>query len=183
MSIEYILPFDPQRYDVEITEGRNGPWGHRLVERKLSLPGRYARKDLRNAVDFALPLGAEVIVSRSGIVRGVIDCFDDFYEGEDPEIGVWGKANFIAIEHEDETIAWYSHLRKNSALVKEGQKVNPGRAIAVVGKTGWQKGGSHLHFQVTDAFCPGIFITPTLPVEFTNYQGPLEHAELFGALV
>ncbi|MEW5822046.1 MAG: M23 family metallopeptidase [Cyanobacteriota bacterium] len=64
-------------------------------------------------------------------------CFDD--------------GNFIVIKHNLVGIfaTSYNHLKKNSIIVKKGQKVKQGQIIAQVGSSG-KSSGPHLHFEVWD---------------------------------
>jgi hypothetical protein len=55
--------------------------------------------------------------------------------------------NYVLIQHEDGTVAHYCHLQKGGCLVKPGQKVATGDAIAHSGNTGFST-GPHLHFCV-----------------------------------
>jgi murein DD-endopeptidase MepM/ murein hydrolase activator NlpD len=55
--------------------------------------------------------------------------------------------NYVLIRHEDGTLAHYCHLQKGGCLVKPGQRVNAGDAIAHSGNTGFSS-GPHLHFCV-----------------------------------
>ncbi len=52
----------------------------------------------------------------------------------------------IGIQHANNVVTWYKH---NSVLLKkEGQAVRSGEAIAIIGNTGEQSTGPHLHFEL-----------------------------------
>lgn len=54
--------------------------------------------------------------------------------------------NVISILHDDNLISIYKH---NSVLLKEvGEKVESGEAIAIIGNSGEQSDGPHLHFEL-----------------------------------
>ncbi len=53
------------------------------------------------------------------------------------------------IQHIDGSIASYWHLQKDGTLVKLGDNVKKGQAIAMSGNTGYSA-FAHLHFQVVD---------------------------------
>jgi murein DD-endopeptidase MepM/ murein hydrolase activator NlpD len=54
--------------------------------------------------------------------------------------------NTIAIQHSNNVVSFYKH---NSSLLKKvGDKVKVGEAIAIIGNTGEQTSGPHLHFEL-----------------------------------
>ena len=167
-SPEYHLPFDGIEHPVSISQGRNGPWSH----------FRRGAYDLSNAVDFALPIGSEILSAREGIVLMHYDQGDEYYEGVDPEVGnnLRFMTNQILILHDDGTRALYSHLEKGSVCVRPREPVASGQKIAETGLSGWIGDVPHLHFQVANEN-----FRESLPVEFVEYEGPLEHGELFAA--
>ncbi len=58
-------------------------------------------------------------------------------------------ANFVRIDCGGGVYADYAHLREDSVLVKKGDKVKRGQALARVGNSG-ASGVPHLHFSMTD---------------------------------
>ena len=99
---------------------------------------------------------------------------DWVYKGLDPEVGNSRPmmTNFIQIEHDDGTVALYSHLGKD-VLVRTGREVALGDVIAITGESGWIAEVPHLHFQVnTEDF------KKTLPILFRDYRGSLDHDTL-----
>ncbi len=150
----------------KISQGYNGNFSHFALRKCGYL------YDLRFAVDFAQDYGAEVIASRDGIVEGVIDSFDDFYEGLDMTLGIRTWHNFIILRHDDQSFTLYSHLEKGSSEVDFEDKVNAGQAIARTGKSGWVGPVPHLHFEAyRTGSRRGRF---TFPVAFDDYSGSLE---------
>ncbi len=67
--------------------------------------------------------------------------------------------NVISILHQDNLISIYKH---NSVLLKEvGEQVEAGEAIAIIGNSGEQSDGPHLHFEIWfegQAMDPDLFI-------------------------
>ncbi len=54
--------------------------------------------------------------------------------------------NTIAVQHTNNLISFYKH---NSSLLKKvGDKVKTGEAVAIIGNTGEQSSGIHLHFEL-----------------------------------
>jgi len=56
-------------------------------------------------------------------------------------------ANYVIVEHEDGSRAYYWHLRKWSVRVFPGQQVREGQVLGLVGSSG-ESTGPHLHFAV-----------------------------------
>lgn len=96
------------------------------------------------AVDFAMPIGTDVVAAREGIVFAVAST--NFRSGLNPEID-GPAANVVRILHDDGTYAIYAHLNTNSIRVKPGDFVSRGQYIADSGNTGFSS-GPHLHFAV-----------------------------------
>lgn len=84
-----------------------------------------------NGIDIAMPAGSPVTAALSGRV---------VFSGYDEAIG-----NYIKIEHADGYLTIYGHNAKN--LVAEGQLVEQGEVIALVGMTGMAT-GPHIHFEL-----------------------------------
>ncbi len=55
--------------------------------------------------------------------------------------------NYIRIDQDDGTYAYYGHLKQYSLLVKAGDRVVKGQPIATMGSSGYSS-GKHLHFEV-----------------------------------
>lgn len=176
------LPFDFDRYIVKIIQGFHGPFSHYDLNR-YGIP-----MDLSFAVDFQLPVNAEVVAAKPGIVKVTFDRSKEFYEGVDPNVGnklpVF-STNLVMVEHGDGTFAIYSHLGRKSSRVRVGQDVSEGQILAYTGRSGWIGSYPHFHFFVYQeeprrtklGFVAKKFVS--LPVTFQSYDGPLEHVELF----
>lgn len=83
--------------------------------------------------------------------------------------------NYVTIDQNDGTTATYYHL-KNLPTWKKGDKVNEGDIVGILGNTGTNTTGRHLHYQVRDK--NGEYIDPevyfTLYAEnkpFSSYDG------------
>ena len=61
-----------------------------------------------------------------------------------------GYGNYVELQHGDNTITKYCHLKYGSIKVKVGQIVEKGQEIGYMGDTGYTF-GAHLHFQVIKA--------------------------------
>jgi murein DD-endopeptidase MepM/ murein hydrolase activator NlpD len=115
------------------------------------------------AYDFAIPIGDQVLAARAGIVRELQETFPDGGEGSDP--------NFVIIEHEDGTSAYYAHLKRNSVSVEVGATVEAGQVIALAGHSGTTD-MAHLHFGVYSDYPP--VEGQDEPVNFRDAEGPLD---------
>ena len=97
----------------------------------------------RGSIDFAVPLETTVYAGAAGVVQRVRD--DSDRHGKTSDFGP--DVNYITIEHAHSELSEYLHLAKGSALVKVGDKVTRGQAIAKTGLSGWLY-APHLHFMV-----------------------------------
>jgi murein DD-endopeptidase MepM/ murein hydrolase activator NlpD len=82
-------------------------------------------------VDFAAPPGTRVITTGPGFVS-----FSGYKEG---------YGNVVEVTHPTGYVTRYGHNSRN--LVREGQTVQKGQAVAVIGSTG-RSTGTHVHFEV-----------------------------------
>jgi len=148
---DYILPF---------------PAGKRYI---LSQSYCYQNGGHRNqlAYDFALPIGSQVIASRTGIVIEVSEDLQDTGASPNP-----GDHNHVFIKHNDSTIAFYAHIQQNGSLVKSGDSVKQGQNIAKSGNSGNTMNFPHLHFGVYESWPPQEGFD--LPISFKNVKGPLD---------
>lgn len=95
------------------------------------------------AVDFNMDVGTEITAVRGGVVTRVVEKFDKGCPKE--ECSQYN--NFVLVKHEDGSVADYSHIKKNGALVKTGDQIKAGDPVALSGATGWAS-GPHLHFEI-----------------------------------
>lgn len=167
---KYTLPFIDSK--VEISQGYNGPYSHILFRNKNKVS-----HDDRFSLDFKLDVNTPVRAARDGIVYYLIDIYKEFYEGLDYTEGMKYRSNFIMLKHEDNIFSLYSHLEKHMATCKSGDTVKQGEIISYTGKVGWIGLFPHLHFSVLSINNPH---RKTIPIKFSNYNGPLEHSKIFG---
>lgn len=119
------------------------------------------------AYDFDMAMGDPVLASRAGIAIIVNDQFSD-------DDHIEGHENNVFVEHADNTVVRYTHLMQGSAMVVEGQAVQPGDLLGLAGNSG-NSAGPHLHFQ---AFRDrSSFDKPNaVPVTFGNAEGRTEES-------
>ena len=119
----------------------------------------------RIAVDFMMPLGAEITASRGGVV---VEAVGGYVDGDLRR----GHNNRLLIRHEDGSIAWYAHLQHGSLAVGKGETVSEGQVIAHCGNTGNTGNLPHLHFEV---FGTRAYVySDAVPVSFRNAAGALD---------
>lgn len=82
--------------------------------------------------DIAAPKGTEIIAAAGGTVS---------YIGYDQD----GYGKYFKISHSENVLTLYAHC--SEILVENGQQVNAGDVVALVGSTG-QSTGNHLHFEI-----------------------------------
>ena len=89
------------------------------------------RAAFHKGVDFAAPEGSKVVAVASGVVTWSRDRF--------------GYGKIVEINHGNGLVTRYAHNQR--LLVKVGDTVQKGQAIALIGSTG-RSTGPHLHFEV-----------------------------------
>ncbi|MDH3747706.1 MAG: M23 family metallopeptidase [Gammaproteobacteria bacterium] len=113
--------------------------------------------------DFEMPIGTVVTAARDGIVDHAQDGARD---------GDRTRTNLITIQHDDDTVALYSHLTLNGVHVTIGQPVLAGDTIGMSGDTGNTGGLPHLHFSLHPCGSlpglPGSDNCPSIPANFRN---------------
>lgn len=127
----YLLPFAPGSVR-QLSQSFNGKLSH------------YDGNQF--GLDFAMPIGTTIHAARAGKVVGIRQ---DSNRGC-PKLSCRNDANYVFILHSDNTLGEYFHLKYKGVLVKLGQQVEAGQAIALSGNTGWS-GKPHLHFSVHSA--------------------------------
>lgn len=128
-DVEYVFPL--RTHDLRVEQGYGGAFSHQDEQN-------------RYAVDFAAPLGTDVIAARDGVVMQVENDFDRAGLNQEKYAG---RANFVRIVHDDGTMALYAHLQERGVIVRMGQHVRAGQLIGRSGNTGFTS-GPHLHFAV-----------------------------------
>ncbi len=128
-DVEYTFPL--LTHDLRVEQGFGGSYSHNDEQN-------------RYAVDFAAPIGTDVVAARDGVVMQVESDFDR----AGLNLEKYGeRANFVRILHDDGTMALYAHLREGGVMVRMGQRVRTGQLIGRSGNTGFTS-GPHLHFAV-----------------------------------
>jgi hypothetical protein len=134
--------------------------------------------DGHKGVDFAvsslgaMTAGVEVRAAAAGTVDALRDGMaDEGLDLDDPQ-AVAGKecGNGIRLDHGDGWTSWYCHLRRGSLMVREGDQVAAGQALALVGLSG-QTTFPHLHFDVRQGGNP---VDPFVGPEPVQRCGPGE---------
>lgn len=124
-----------------LTQGYNGAFSHNGAA--------------NYSFDFSMPEGSTATAVRSGRVVAIrqnvtANC-----------ISAGCAANYVIIDHGDNTFAGYWHLRVGGALVGIGDQVCQGQAVAHTGNSGFST-GPHLHLEVWDLW------EQSLPLYFTD---------------
>ncbi len=122
--------------------------------------------------DFLMPIGAEILASRSGIVVELVS------DQPDSEVNgpVLGEDNHVNIQHDDGSVGFYAHFKQNSICVQVGERVEVGQFLGFSGNSGCSL--PHLHFGVYQTWPPREGFD--LPVNFRNTDG---HHDERGGLI
>ena len=114
-----------------------------------------------------MPIGLDVTAARGGLVIEVKE--------DTPDICDWeymNLHNYVLIEHDDGTVAFYAHLKQNGIVVEVGDRVKQGQLIAESGNSGFTGYRPHLHFGVYQSY--PLRDEYDIPVNFSNTDGPLD---------
>ena len=152
-SKDYQYPFPWRGGPFRLSQGANGQYSH------------FGPKN-RFALDIAKPEGTPIIAARGGVVVKVENTQSG--RGTDP------SGNFVRVLHDDGTMGVYLHLKQGSVVVREGQKVSVGSALALSGNTG-NSSGPHLHFVVQRNTGLGLV---SIPYQFNQPVGALPNFAL-----
>ena len=168
-SVDYryvYLPGDPSvepagdaTYRVPYAVGTAHP-----VSQTYPVSDTHRTRDSMYAVDFAMPVGTDIVAARDGVV---FDVASTNFKGGPDEDQYADLANLVRILHDDGTFAVYAHLNWNTIRVRPGDRVTAGQYIADSGNTGFTS-GPHLHFAVQRNL--GMRIE-SLPVTFRGADG------------
>jgi murein DD-endopeptidase MepM/ murein hydrolase activator NlpD len=117
--------------------------------------------------DFGMPMGSVVTAARNGVVV--------FTSSTNPDTGSHDSTatpNLVLVQHDDSTIAVYSHLLQHGVVVRVNQVVHAGDTLAFSGNSGYTANMPHLHFSVHACeSLPGFVADPqcpALPLTFAN---------------
>jgi len=159
-SARYLLPFEKGQPFLVVQSPASRPGFGTLITHNNDYS--------RYAYDFGVSEGTLVTAARDGVV---IDTRDTFTIGG-PNPSFSTKGNYVAIMHDDHSIAYYAHLAPRSVFVSRGQHVHAGAALAYSGNTGYSH-GPHLHFDVRQAAIleMGEVVHISVPVEFYKRDG------------
>ena len=97
----------------------------------------------------AMVAGVEVRAAAGGVVEALRDGMPDQSLDEAGLEALGGRScgNGIRLDHGDGWSTWYCHLRRGSLMVQEGDRVEAGQALALVGLSG-ETTFPHLHFDL-----------------------------------
>jgi murein DD-endopeptidase MepM/ murein hydrolase activator NlpD len=167
VNYRYVyLPGDPSlRPDEDVTYRVPYAVGtaHR-VSQTYPVSDTHRTRDSMYAVDFAMPIGTDIVAARDGVV---FDVASTNFKGGPDEESYADLANLVRILHDDGTYAVYAHLNWNTIRVRPGDRVAAGEYIADSGNTGFTS-GPHLHFAVQRNL--GMRVE-SLPVAFRGPDG------------
>lgn len=104
-------------------------------------------KSAHYGIDLVAPAKSPIKASLEGVV--ISAGYDNAY------------GNTITLQHAHNIITVYKH--NDTLLKKTGDKVQRGDAIAIIGNTGTQSSGAHLHFEIWDT---GKAVDPSLYIKF-----------------
>jgi len=108
--------------------------------------------------------GAPILAPAAGKVIEVIDQVPDNKPGEMNSEQITG--NRVIIDHGNQEYSLLAHLKLGSVVVKAGDEVEAGAALAQCGNSG-NSSEAHLHYQLQDG--PVFGQSAGLPAQFVDY--------------
>jgi hypothetical protein len=150
------INIEPSEAEMKIRAGGNSPFdGDETVSEGNKSMKIFARNDRLESMYLLAPIsgqmnmgfsldkkhyGVDLIAPKNTPVKATAD---GFVISSDWTLET---GNTIAIQHSNNVVSFYKH---NSSLLKKvGDKVKSGEAIAIIGNTGEQTNGPHLHFEL-----------------------------------
>jgi hypothetical protein len=125
--------------------------------------------------------GVNVLSVAPGRVVSVVDGFADQAPGVPPAPGTFApdtsEGNSVVVDLGDGTYAFYGQLQPGSIIVREGDRVRRGQALARLGNSGNSQ-SPHLHFHVMTA--ESVIGADGVPFVFNRfgYSGQIDPARL-----
>lgn len=154
-----IINVDPSEAEMQIRAGGTSPFEDtetaadnnadnkaiRVIGRNDRLESMYLIAPLSGSISKGYSLadkhyGTDLIAPKNTPIKAVAD---GFVISSDWTLET---GNTIAVQHANNVVSFYKH---NATLLKKvGDKVKSGEAIAIIGNTGEQTSGPHLHFEL-----------------------------------
>lgn len=135
---------EPMKPRYRITSNYGSRWGN--VHRGIDLVGQGGELGIYAADGGKVSFVRDVCAPNSG-----------FYPNRDPVCGGWG--NYVVITHEGQPYKKTLYAHFNYVHVKEGDLVDKGQQLGIMGHTG-NSTGAHLHFEVWESNEYGSQVDP-----------------------
>jgi murein DD-endopeptidase MepM/ murein hydrolase activator NlpD len=141
---EFVRNYEEEeRYNLNVLTSATSLPSNMLFYRPVQgiISSRFNSAEKHYGIDIAAPLKSSILATMKGTV---------VFSGFDANSGY-----IIQIQHANGFLSVYKH---NALLLKkQGDAVNAGEAIAIVGNTGSLSNGTHLHFEL---WCNGKPVNP-----------------------
>lgn len=111
--------------------------------------------------------GKAVLAPARGVVVEMKNCFNDtlIKKGDVNCNASDVRGNYLVIKHSKNEYSMIAHLKKNSFLVRVGDRVEKGEPVACVGNSG-NTSEPHIHFQVQQG--KSFFFSAGIPIYFDS---------------
>ena len=125
-----------------------GPGAQDYACGSLSYDG-HRGTDFRVADLAAMTEGVPVLAAAAGVVRAIRDGMSDIDARDIDRATIEGReaGNAVVISHGDGWESQYSHLRRGSVAVAQGDRVEAGQTLGLIGMSGLAE-FPHVHFEV-----------------------------------
>lgn len=177
-KVSYRLPFDGEWLTVNGGLDKETSHSWRICNQRyaydfyIEQDGKSYRFDGKTVSDYYC-YGEAVLAPADGIVVDIKDGFEDTPISENGEIQCLAsdiRGNYIVIYHGKKEYTTIAHLKKESILIKVGDRVSQGQRIARCGNSG-NTSEPHIHFQLQQG--KSFLFSASLPIYFDEIQETL----------
>lgn len=174
-KVSYRLPFDGEWLTVNGGLDKETSHSWRICNQRyaydfyIEQDGKSYRFDGKTVSDYYC-YGEAVLAPADGIVVDIKDDFEDTPISENGEIQCLAsdiRGNYIVIYHGKKEYTTIAHLKKESILIKVGDRVSQGQRIARCGNSG-NTSEPHIHFQLQQG--KSFLFSASLPIYFDEIQ-------------
>lgn len=171
---KYQLPFDDEwlvangSFEKELSHSWSIPTQRYAYDFLIIDDDGNTSKGDKTVLESYFCYGKNILAPADGVVIEIGSKFSDsktFGDGTFDESVKDIRGNYIVTKHAHGEFSFIGHIRPQSIMVEEGQRVKSGDIIARCGNSG-NTTEPHIHFHLQDGV--SMFLSAGLPIEFVN---------------